>query len=58
MCDLPCQGGLSGLVEAIGQNLDNLGEFVVNLASPSSPYWQDIKGIGQPDQHIVILAGS
>jgi hypothetical protein len=38
------QKGLSGLAQAVGENLEKVGEVVVSLSSPSSHYWQQIRG--------------
>jgi hypothetical protein len=38
------QKGLSGLAHAVGENLEKVGEVVVSLSSPSSHYWQQIRG--------------
>jgi hypothetical protein len=34
------------LAHAVGENLEKVGEVVVSLSSPSSHYWQQIRGIG------------
>jgi hypothetical protein len=29
----------------VGQNLEKVGDYVVNIAIPTSPFWQDIRGM-------------